>query len=404
MLLFVCIPRASLAPPPSLKRNWIMESFFLEESYRSWRNFLNISQKEHWQFVKRSSWLWSLNTFASRKYLDELPFRNYIRERLVNAGMQLILKIPDLEKPIRIVSIEQELPLNCLGFLSLQCLRFHGTPANVLMKSLPSCDSLQSLFLDDCRSLVSLGEYKNLKTLKVRLCPNLLSAGKMDNLTTFYGNAVQRSFLQSISFDKLVSLILYYHIDHLLENISKFQNLRQLVVVIDVASTNFHLPQLTLPLLEKLTALNCLSIDVTGLYRLKSLDIGSTIASAVKGKEEILSRLTSLSGSDRAFLEEDIRNYPQLKSFSYQSMSLYAVFKLSQYKNIPEVNLSCKGSAENRVKFNFGPKTRSFMVNLYPVNIVVELGKSFCRFSHFNEPFDISKCPETVIDKLFTVN
>jgi hypothetical protein len=342
-----------------------METFYLQESNRSWRNFLNVSQNEHWQFVKRSTMIWSLNALASRKYLDELPFRTYISERMANPGMQLILKNPDLESP-SFVSLQHELTMNAVGFLSLHCVS----------DALPSCASLHVLFLDNCPGLISLGEYKNLKTLKFRCCPNLLSFGKMENLTAVHsGYGVEKSLLQSISSEKLISLTLYSHIDYFLQNMNSFLNLRELVLILNVtqAGINYHLPQLPLPLLEKLITRSYLSLNVTGLYHLKSLDVGSTVTSAVKGKEEIFPRLTSLSGSGPAFSKEDIRNYPQLKSFSYQSMPRHgAVSKLSQYEDIPEFNLTCKGSTNERVTFNIGPKARSFHLDLSPVNIVVE--------------------------------
>jgi hypothetical protein len=348
-----------------------MEFFFLhQESNRSWRNFLNISQKEHWQLVKKSTVIWSLNTFASRKYLDELPFRNYISQRMTNPGMQLILRIPDVESPKRITSVEQGLTMNSIGFLSLHSV---GFGISVILH-LPSCASLQALFLDNCPGLISLGEYKNLKTLKVNSCPNLSTAGKMETLTTFYARVVRQSFLKSLSTESLTNLTLYSHIDYFRQNMNSFLNLRELILFLSViqAGINSHLPQLPLPLLEKLTTRNYLSLDITGLYHLQSLDIGSTVTSAVKGKEEIFPRLTSLSGSGDAFLEEDIRNYPQLKSFSYQSMSQVAIQNLPRYENIADINLSCKAAAYGCIMVNLGQNTRSYELNLKGVDVVVE--------------------------------
>jgi hypothetical protein len=357
-----------------------VQAFYLQESNRSWRNFLNVSKRDHWQFVKKSTMMWSLNTFASRKYLDDLPFRNYINERMTNPGMQLILKIPDLESPKRITSVEQGLTMNTIGFLSLQCSR--SGPISMSFR-LPSCDSLHTLFLDDCPGIISLGEYKHLKTLKVHRCTNLLSAGKMEKLTTFYGNGIQRSFLQSISSEKLISLTLYSHIAPFLRIINRFQQLRELVLVLDIhTALDFHLPKLFLPFLEKLTAKNYFSIDVTDLYRLKELDIGCTFTSAVKGKEDIFPRLTSLSGSSEAFLGEDIRNYPQLKTFAYQ-ISEHSIQNLFQYENIPEVHLTCKTSTCQLKKFNISRNTKSFTIHLHPADVVVEgwKGRTFERVS-----------------------
>jgi hypothetical protein len=118
------------------------------------------------------------------------------------------------------------------------------------------------------------------------------------------------------------------------------------------------------------------------LCRLKELDIGCTFTSAVKGKEDIFPRLSSLSGSSEAFLGEDIRNYRQLKTFSYQ-ISEHSTQNLFQYENIPEVHLTCKTSTCQLKKFNISRNTKSFTIHLHPADVVVEgwKGRTFEKVS-----------------------
>jgi hypothetical protein len=167
---------------------------------------------------------------------------------MTNPGVQLILRIPDLESPKHITFVKHKLTMKTIGFLSLQSVEFGSISATL---RLPSCDSLHVLFLTNCLGLICFGEYKNLKSLKVSRCPNLSTAGKMENLTTLYARVVRRSFLQSISTERLITLTLYYHIDYFMQNINSFRILRELVVILDgFSETNYHLPQLPLPLLD----------------------------------------------------------------------------------------------------------------------------------------------------------
>jgi hypothetical protein len=54
--------------------NDVVKNFIRRESECSWRNFLSVSSTEDWKRIRMHCMMWSLNRFASVKYIREQSF------------------------------------------------------------------------------------------------------------------------------------------------------------------------------------------------------------------------------------------------------------------------------------------------------------------------------------------
>jgi hypothetical protein len=163
----------------------------------------------------------------------------------------------------------------------------------------------------------------------------------MENLSCLYCKQTDKSLLRLFPHITLVCLTIHNCLEVFLQKIQDFQGLKWLWLFEDRA----YLPILPLPSLEHLTVRNCRSVNLRGLTKLKSLDVDKISAPDIFGKEEIYPLLTSLSGSHDSFLGDDIRKYPNLKSFRYNSITnVSSLEQLKQYESIPNLKLGVKPS------------------------------------------------------------
>jgi hypothetical protein len=299
-----------------------MDAFLLQETNRSWRNLLSLNNNEFLKSVRKSTMIWSLNRLATATYLTNAEFRNYIFERLVDPHLQLRLTVSH-QSTNSFCVLEEQLQVNRIGYLSLD---------SSLLECLPSCDSLHTLSLRYCGRLRSVGNYKNLTTLKICYPLDLKSTGAMERLSDLFLMHTDKSILQLLPRTNLVRLGIHHCLNIFLKKIEDFQGLKCLWLFDDRA----NLPILPLPSLEHLTVRSCQSVNLRGLNNLNSLDVDEISARRIFGKEEIYPLLNSLAGSRDSFLDDDMRKYPNLKSFRYNSITnLSSLEQLKQYESFP---------------------------------------------------------------------
>jgi hypothetical protein len=85
------------------------------------------------------------------------------------------------------------------------------------------------------------------------------------------------------------------------------------------------LPRLPFPLLKSLTVTNYKSVDVSGLFSLRSLSAEE--CRQINGKGEIFLRLTSLSGWQATLAGDNMKDYPNLR-YKPMPQTNYLIFSL----------------------------------------------------------------------------
>jgi hypothetical protein len=140
------------------KETWDLDSSlndYMRSEWRwSWRNFLSASNSVLWQQTRKASMVWDLNHYATRKYLAEESFRDYINSRMTDPSIQL--------------------QLNCYQIESYEIIR-NSIPAPLhLSTSIGGFDFLHSLVLTYCPNIICLDSFKSLRTLVISIVRILL--------------------------------------------------------------------------------------------------------------------------------------------------------------------------------------------------------------------------------------
>jgi hypothetical protein len=254
-----------------------------------------MSKSPDWKNIRKHTMICSVNTFVATKYFKLKSFRNYIHARIASAD-QLYCSIHSFDdiSPF----FENVISISNIGHLAL-C----GVP----LEYFPSSPSLISLQLCGSSTLTGLGNYPNLECIKLFGCENLQSFGTMEKLKDLFLN--HSCPLALLPLASLECLDLCGHIE-LIESMFRLRKLKKLHIVGNYRS---DLPQLPFVLLEELEATHFRSIDITGLYKLKSLKF--SWIPIVKGKDDIFPQLKVLKGSIKVLVNADLRNCLNLRLF-----------------------------------------------------------------------------------------
>jgi hypothetical protein len=198
-------------------------------------------------------------------------------------------------------------------------VRWHFAYFQVQRRFLPSCPYLHTLTFYDCELLAVLGDYENLKCLKIIKCKNLVEVGKMNSLTSLYlrSDPLQKNtFINHFPLEQIEELCCSGCRNQTLTvALLRVSTLRSLAFKINpeldkdaVASFPFNL------LLRKLVLHGFKSVILDGLTHLEVLDADKAVA--FLGKERIFPRLKSLAAAGKILNREDFRCFPKLKSLS----------------------------------------------------------------------------------------
>jgi hypothetical protein len=292
--------------------------FSQNDSRRSWRNFLSASATKIWKLVRRTTMVWSLDCFQSKKYLTNKIYREYLLNRMFRPSEQLQLRIGH-SKPI--VDIRN------------QPIVFSWIPR-------PLSLGLHTLKICHCQTITRLGDLKTLKVLILENCKSLVFVGKMGRIKSLSLSEVGVNLLRRFPLETIEHLLLVG--DHVLEfkqNLGRFRSLKTL-------SLQWHfgppiqLPFLSYTSLETLELDGFTSIDVTGFINLKSLRYQSNkyrpgFGLNIIGKEFLSSRLRKLYSND-----DERFHYSQLKSLDYSyDASSYQPINWNEINNIPNLKL-----------------------------------------------------------------
>jgi hypothetical protein len=123
-------------------------TFIRQESARSWRNFLSVSNGTAWRNIRKETMIWSLNPMVSRKYFLDTYFRIYIDDSMMYPARQLECR---LEEDVKFTPSL----LDAIRMTELRSL-FVG---DFLLTEFPVMVNLKSLCLRNCLSMNNLGSF-----------------------------------------------------------------------------------------------------------------------------------------------------------------------------------------------------------------------------------------------------
>jgi phosphatidylserine decarboxylase len=312
-----------------------MMDFIRREAQWSLNNFLSMSNSKDWKYIREDIMIWTLNWCESERYVRVASFRDFLKLQK-NNSKQLRCQFPKIKYNTDLFDLLTKPLLDCsIDFISINGTS-QGFPATLAFPS------VRSFSLSNCREEITLGNCPQLMALQIANCPKLVSVGSFDRLESLSLKKISpESFrLFSFSFATLTSLSIAGLTAAFLANISSFRCLTKLSVDNRENKEEFpHLLRLPFPELLSLTVKSFLSIDVSGLKKLRSLNVGG--CSNVIGKEEIYSQLSSLAGLKNAFENDNIANYPNLRSFKYDSIPVSLLSQLNEsMNNSPEIEVS----------------------------------------------------------------
>jgi hypothetical protein len=360
------------------KEMWDVDSslndFMRRECRWSWRNFLSATNSVLWQQMRKASMVWDLNHYATRKYLAEESFRDYINNRMIDPSMQL--------------------QLNCYQIESYEVIR-NSIPAPLYLSSfIGGFDSLHSLILTYCPNIISLGNFKSLRTLVIKYCSNFAVVGETPNLSEVCLISLPLTAFPSLPLENLrkLRLLLQFSSDWeiLCSVFPRLQNLREFGLF--ATCSDVYLTLNSVPQLESLDVYNCHSVDLTGQTRLTSFkfrDIYSII-----GKELIFPQLHSLDCfQPNPYIEKNIKKFTSLKKFRYMndstSFSQEILASLAEIHSFTDLSLLSDSFLE---KLDISPTVRSLEIVMTVETLQVEDNNQFFQKVSLNSSFlrDIS--------------
>jgi hypothetical protein len=339
----------------------LLETFLRQESYRAWTNFLSVSNHEVWREVRKSTMIWSLNCFESKKYFEDNSFKSSINKKLLHSSRQLSFQFKHLGH------LNLELPkvfTDPLFLNGICCLSL--TDCDIT--EIPSSDTLDTMSLYDCRNLLSLGNYPKLRSLRTWSCQDLKTIGSTESLTRLHLDNPQPSFFSLFPLEKLLQFTLFLQVGLFLHNSHRFHNLRELELLNAVyyLPPTMAFPMLPCPYLEKLTLSSFLSINISGLHSLRYLNLKDAKLDEIIGKEEIFPQLISFSFD--GFMNEDI--------------SYFSTFNTTTFRNLRSLSLSTFATDTGKEIFHIDKKIQS--LDLYVACIDrLEIGETLNNSRYF---------------------
>jgi hypothetical protein len=160
-----------------------IELEMLREAKWSWQNFLSVGNSVAWKIIRKTVMIWSLNSYESKKYLEDESFFSYINSRTANLHQQLRSRTANLHQQLRLClrgpSSLYTLVVERLSFLHVGEINIFNYTGDIF----PSSRSLHTLQLRGCDKLTTLGDYENLEVLEMNSCPRLASIGRVDGLS-----------------------------------------------------------------------------------------------------------------------------------------------------------------------------------------------------------------------------
>jgi hypothetical protein len=265
-----------------------MNRFLQQDRLHSWINFLSISNHEQWRALRKSTMVWSLNNYESRRFANDEAFREYIGDRMIHPKHQLMLQF-------------------CFSSTSFSALRIdslYSCEINTLniqncdILEIPSSGALQTLHLSNCDFLERLGNYPRLNTLRIHTCPKLANVGEAPNLSHLHLHNKEAPYFPLLSLENLQQLTLCVATHLFVESSHRFPNLRELELRNDYKSseaTVMVLPQIPCPLLQTLIVAAFRSVNLSDLHSLEHLTLNRVKFDEIIGRGDVLSRLKSFS-------------------------------------------------------------------------------------------------------------
>jgi hypothetical protein len=125
-----------------------------------------------------------------------------------------------------------------------------------------------------------------------------------------------------------------------LGHLETLKNLVDLTIFRPLGMVVKSLPPIPISGLKALRLGGFRSVDLTGLLKLRHFEVHEAECDQIKGKNDIYPRLTSLSGTGSVFEHDDMRNYPNLQSFSWRKIFPRQEISFPQYENIPNLTLT----------------------------------------------------------------
>jgi hypothetical protein len=175
---------------------WIIR-MLPQESQWSWRNFLSTSNSKDWRYVRKNLMIWSLNALESVKYFADETFRFHLTQRRCIPEQQLGCRLSFMEIEVsRIINTDK------IGSLELN-LRGQSVTA------LPTMFRLHTLHVSWGGCLNEIGNYPNLRFLRLHYCSELSLVGETTNLSVLhfigfsYGSLFQKFYLRKSARIKL---------------------------------------------------------------------------------------------------------------------------------------------------------------------------------------------------------
>jgi hypothetical protein len=274
-----------------------ISAFMRKESERSWRNFLSARNDQFWKAIRKETMIWNLNQMSFTNYLKNELFRSYMNERMIDPVHQLQCRFSHSVLGFPLNEVNETLVFR-VGYICIE---------NYTCDIFPSSEYLHTLILENCRALETLQEFPRLKTLKLTSCRNLTTVGKMDNLQELHLECVERRALQLFPSENIQKFSLSLtDVEVFFELSNRFTCLKELSLRHCYTSVIFRPEPLPLPYLERLQLDNFVSINLTGLSRLKHLNIHGTSYKNILGKETVFPQLKSFAYLCSSFDEETI--------------------------------------------------------------------------------------------------
>jgi hypothetical protein len=352
-----------------------MTSFMDRESRSGWRNLLSVCNTPVWRDLRKGVMIWSLNSFESERFFENPNFRNYLLHRMYAPSQQLWCRF-HYRLDLGPLIIHPDFLNNLVVLCMIEC----G------VEQLPSSRSLQTLILQSCGELTTVGDYCNLQALYLSHNCVINSIGRMENLSVLYIRNATPSFtafplfpLENLSELTLIGFIT----DTFIANCHRMGNLLSLTLEEDrfrSADTVIELPRLPFSSLRSLTVINYKSVDVTGLLTLRSLDSGE--CAEIKCREEIFPQLTSLSAWQDTLANDNMKDYCNLRTFKYSCIPGTLLSDLSQYENIENVDLFYSKTISSSqfpgsTSFHVGNRTKEICLRL-PLGEITLKSSSSC--------------------------
>jgi hypothetical protein len=266
-----------------------IQKFIRQESERSWRNFLSVSNHTTWRNIRKETMIWSLNQVASRKYFLDLEFRKYIHESIIHSSKQVVCRV--VNNMVSIPFLFDGIAMSGIGSISIE---------QYSLREFPSFLDLRTLSIWNCYHLEELGSFPELRRLQLVNCSRVGTVGRMNNLIDLYLEYVPAELVSQFPLDQIENLTLGIE-DGSLIILPRLKSIKELSLRMHPYHMQGVLPFSAAPNFVGLTKLHLeyfSSVNLSGLVGLKQLSLMGVPSSQIFGKEDI---------------------YPQLKSFSYLS-------------------------------------------------------------------------------------